>query len=102
MREEHSHEAQGRQLHPPALLCQHHVQLCQGNPQQEDSEQVIFLAVQSMHAAYWGEIKANIAISRIYIHKTLGDLEQRVGGVEILPEEYGGTISISTMARLVF
>ena len=45
VREEHSHEAQGGQLHPPALLCQHHVQLCQGNPQQEDSEQVmIFLA----------------------------------------------------------
>ena len=42
VREEHSHEAQGGQLHPPALLCQHHVQLCQGNPQQEDSEQVIF------------------------------------------------------------
>jgi len=37
--------------------------------------------------------------NRIYIHKTLGELEQRVGGVEILPQEYGGTIPISTMAR---
>jgi len=37
--------------------------------------------------------------NRIYIHKTLGDLEERVGGVEILPQEYGGTISLSTMAR---
>ena len=63
---------------------------------------MIFLAVQSIPAAYWGEIKANIPISRIYIHKTLGDLEQRVGGVEILPQEYGGTIPIFTMARWVF
>jgi len=37
--------------------------------------------------------------NRIYIHKTFGELEQRVGGVEILPQEYGGTIPISTMAR---
>ena len=50
VREEHSHEAQGGQLHPPALLCQHHVQLCQGNPQQEDSEQVIFLLLSKVYS----------------------------------------------------
>ena len=50
VRDEHSHEAQGDQLHPPALLCQHHVQLCQGNPQQEDSEQVIFLLLSKVYS----------------------------------------------------
>jgi len=28
----------------------------------------------------------------------LGELEERVGGVEVLPEEYGGSIPVSTMA----
>ena len=40
VREEYSYEAQRGQLHPPSLLCQHHVQLCKGDPQQEDSKQV--------------------------------------------------------------
>merc|ERR1719495_1880527 len=36
--------------------------------------------------------------NRIYIHNSLGELEERVGGVEVLPEEYGGSIPVSTMA----
>jgi len=36
--------------------------------------------------------------NRIYIHNSLGELAERVGGVEVLPEEYGGSIPISTMA----
>jgi len=35
--------------------------------------------------------------NRIYIHNSLGELEERVGGVDVLPEEYGGSIPLSTM-----
>ena len=41
-------------------------------------------------------------MSRIYIHTSLGELEERVGGVEVLPEEYGGSIPISTMTWYFF
>jgi len=36
--------------------------------------------------------------NRIYIHNSLGELAERVRGVEMLPEEYGGSIPVSTMA----
>jgi len=36
--------------------------------------------------------------NRIYIHNSLGELVERVGDVAVLPEEYGGSLPISTMA----
>jgi len=39
---------------------------------------------------------------RIYIHNSLDELAERVGGVEMLPEEYGGSVPVSTMAWYTF
>ena len=88
LRKKHSYETQGCPLHPPPILCQRHVQLRQGHPQRKDPKQV----------SGWCKTEWDL-ISRICIHKSLDELVENVCGVERLPEEYGGSVPMSTMAR---
>jgi len=60
-----------------------------------------YIHLPSFVSAMFNFVKAILSKkiqNRIYIHNTLDELEERVGGVEVLPEEYGGSIPVSTMA----